>query len=307
MKQAPIAKHGAFDFLPKPFTCDELLSSVARACRAVELRLTLGARGPGADHRGDFHLGVQTWARPERDGTVSARGDGTGAPDPRPHREASSCPRSAPNSARAAGWCAVLTADGLAHNLWSPLGGRVLSCNDRPAGPARIPARREERRALGRPHPPRGPGRGTAQPDRVVAESLPAVRPLVTPGAKPPPGARKPVPGANAPFSIRDVRRLAYHRRTPDSGGPFRCSPRADGRTASSHHPLPREPARRRLGAAGPHHRLRQGGDGDDPAVRRPGGSEGPGGGAAARGGRFLAFVGTGSPASSRRPSASTR
>ena len=63
-------KHGAFDFLPKPFTCDELLSSVARASRAVLGRLNLTARGAGGVRHGEFHLGVQTWARPERDGTV---------------------------------------------------------------------------------------------------------------------------------------------------------------------------------------------------------------------------------------------
>ena len=31
-------KHGAFDFLPKPFTCDELLACVARARQALERR-----------------------------------------------------------------------------------------------------------------------------------------------------------------------------------------------------------------------------------------------------------------------------
>lgn len=32
-------KHGAFEFLPKPFTCEELLGSVARARQALESRL----------------------------------------------------------------------------------------------------------------------------------------------------------------------------------------------------------------------------------------------------------------------------
>lgn len=31
-------KHGAFEFLPKPFTCDELLACVARARQALESR-----------------------------------------------------------------------------------------------------------------------------------------------------------------------------------------------------------------------------------------------------------------------------
>ena len=119
-------KHGAFDFLPKPFTCDELLSSVARARRAVELRLTLGAR---ASHRGDFHLGVQTWARPERDGTVLL-----GVTDLELQTldriERVELPEPGAELRQGGRLLTVLTADGLAHGLWSPLSGRVLSCND---------------------------------------------------------------------------------------------------------------------------------------------------------------------------------
>lgn len=32
-------KHGAFEFLPKPFTCEELLACVARARQALDSRL----------------------------------------------------------------------------------------------------------------------------------------------------------------------------------------------------------------------------------------------------------------------------
>jgi len=122
-------KHGAFDFLPKPFTCDELLSSVARACRAVEMRLTLGARGPGVGHRGDFHLGVQTWARPERDGTVLL-GVTELELQTLERIEKVELPDVGAELRQGGRLVCVLTADGLAHNLWSPLGGRVLSGND---------------------------------------------------------------------------------------------------------------------------------------------------------------------------------
>lgn len=122
-------KHGAFDFLPKPFTCDELLSSVARACRAVEMRLTLGARGPGVGHRGDFHLGVQTWARPERDGTVLL-GVSELELQTLERIEKVELPDVGAELRQGGRLVCVLTADGLAHNLWSPLGGRVLSGND---------------------------------------------------------------------------------------------------------------------------------------------------------------------------------
>jgi DNA-binding response OmpR family regulator len=120
-------KHGAFDFLPKPFTCDELSSSVARACRAVELRLTLGARGPR--DRGDFHLGVQTWARPERDGTVLLGVTELELQTLEPIEKVE-LPDLGAELRQGGRLVCLLTADGLAHNLWSPLGGRVLSTND---------------------------------------------------------------------------------------------------------------------------------------------------------------------------------
>lgn len=119
-------KHGAFDFLPKPFTCDELLSSVARARRAVELRLTLGAR---AAHRGDFHLGVQTWARPERDGTVLV-GVTELELQTLDRIERVELPELGAEIRQGGRLLTVLTADGLAHSLWSPLSGRVLARND---------------------------------------------------------------------------------------------------------------------------------------------------------------------------------
>lgn len=120
-------KHGAFDFLPKPFTCDELLSSVARACRAVELRLALRARGAG--DRGDFHLGVQTWARPERDGTVLL-----GVTELQLQTlegiERVEFPETGADLRQGGRLVSVFTTDGLAHSLWSPLGGRVLAGNE---------------------------------------------------------------------------------------------------------------------------------------------------------------------------------
>lgn len=123
-------KHGAFDFLPKPFTCDELLSGVARAHRAIELRLNLGPRSPGAGRRGDFYLGEQTWARPERDGAALL-----GATEFQlqtvARLERLELPEAGAELRQGGRLACLLTIDGLAHTLWSPLSGRVLLGNDR--------------------------------------------------------------------------------------------------------------------------------------------------------------------------------
>jgi DNA-binding response OmpR family regulator len=123
-------KHGAFDFLPKPFTCDELLSSVARAGRAVLGRLNLGARRTGAGRRGDFRLGVQTWARPERDGTA-LMGVTELELETVLRLEKIELPEVGSELRQGGRLVGLLTAEGLSHTLWSPLGGRVLSRNER--------------------------------------------------------------------------------------------------------------------------------------------------------------------------------
>jgi DNA-binding response OmpR family regulator len=123
-------KHGAFDFLPKPFTCDELLSSVARAARAVLGRLNLSARRTGAGRRGDFRLGVQTWARPERDGTALL-GVTELELETVLRMEKIELPEVGSELRQGGRLVGLLTADGLSHTVWSPLGGHVLSRNDR--------------------------------------------------------------------------------------------------------------------------------------------------------------------------------
>jgi|CXWL01.1.fsa_nt_gi DNA-binding response OmpR family regulator len=132
---AAALKHGAFDFLPKPFTCDELLSCVARAIRAIELRLTLGAqgargaRGPAGARRGDFCLGLQTWARPEREGTALL-----GVTELQLQTveriDRLEIPGAGAELRQGGRLLDLVTADGLTHTLWSPLGGSVLAVND---------------------------------------------------------------------------------------------------------------------------------------------------------------------------------
>ena len=129
---AAALKHGAFDFLPKPFTCDELLSCVARAIRAIELRLVLAARGArdsAGARRGDFCLGLQTWARPEREGTALL-----GVTELQLQTveriDRLEIPGAGAELRQGGRLIDLVTADGLTHTLWSPLGGSVLAVND---------------------------------------------------------------------------------------------------------------------------------------------------------------------------------
>jgi CheY-like chemotaxis protein/glycine cleavage system H lipoate-binding protein len=123
-------KRGAFDFLPKPFTVEELLSCVHRARRAVELRLAPEARIPGPERGGDSHLGLQSWVRMEEGGSalmgVTEFMVQTIAPVERVE-----FPDVGAELRQGGRLGRLLTKDGLAHTVWSPLGGRVLVCNDR--------------------------------------------------------------------------------------------------------------------------------------------------------------------------------
>jgi len=59
-------REGAFDFLPKPFTYDELLSPVYRACRYLAQQSAGFSPLPPET----FLLGLQAWAKPEPDGSA---------------------------------------------------------------------------------------------------------------------------------------------------------------------------------------------------------------------------------------------
>ncbi len=56
---------GAFDFLPKPFTYEELMSPVLRACRDIGL----GNAAPPSNAEGLLMLGVQGWAKQSGEST----------------------------------------------------------------------------------------------------------------------------------------------------------------------------------------------------------------------------------------------
>ena len=123
-------KEGAFDFLPKPFTFDELLSSVHRACRAIELRHAPGGPPPAGDRGKYYQLGTQTWARIQDDGSALL-GITELALLVLDRIESIRFPDTDTEVQQGGRLVRVFTSDALAHNIWSPLSGRVVACNDR--------------------------------------------------------------------------------------------------------------------------------------------------------------------------------
>lgn len=127
-------RRGAFDFLPKPFTFDELRSPVRRALRYLA-RPEAPAAPPGY-----ARLGLHAWTCPEAGGTarlgltdtfVATAGSVAHLALPEPN-----------DLLWQGGPLARLTAaDGLDHVARAPLGGRVVEVNDRlAADPGRVAA-----------------------------------------------------------------------------------------------------------------------------------------------------------------------
>jgi len=122
-------RKGAFEFLPKPFTFEELLSPVMRAARYLALPLSDRVKLPNAEASGCYTLGMESWARVEEDGSgllgftqlflVSIdRIESIDFPD-------------VGGEIRQGGRLVrCTTADELPHDVWSPLSGRVLEINE---------------------------------------------------------------------------------------------------------------------------------------------------------------------------------
>lgn len=122
-------RKGAFDFLPKPFTFEELLSPVQRATRYLELSLSERLTLPAAEEAGSYTLGMESWARVQTDGsgllgftqlflrTISAI-------------ESIEFPAVDGELRQGARLVRCATNDKLSHDVWSPLSGRVLEVNE---------------------------------------------------------------------------------------------------------------------------------------------------------------------------------
>jgi FixJ family two-component response regulator/glycine cleavage system H lipoate-binding protein len=119
-------KNGAFDFLGKPFTFEELLSTALRASRFVALRASIGRTADEATHR--YRLGMSSWAKPEPDGTVQL---GITALFNQIVGRIDQIELPAINEElRQGGLLAQFVAqDDLKHTAWSALSGRVVAIN----------------------------------------------------------------------------------------------------------------------------------------------------------------------------------
>ncbi len=120
---------GAFDFLPKPFTFEELASQVDRAHRFAKLPIKQRLQPPPADFAGCYFLGAQSWARPDVDGAWSLGLTAILLQTIDPIQSIELPP--VDGEIRQGGpLVRIATADALVHTIWSPLSGKVLRRNE---------------------------------------------------------------------------------------------------------------------------------------------------------------------------------
>lgn len=118
-------KNGAFDFLPKPFTFEELLSTVHRAGRARTLSgAILKTIAPSC-----YRLGVQVWVRIDHDGAAQL-----GITDLFQQTAGSIVqvvlPALNESVQQGSRMAEILTTDQMKHTVYSALSGRVVACNN---------------------------------------------------------------------------------------------------------------------------------------------------------------------------------
>jgi glycine cleavage system H lipoate-binding protein len=122
-------KKGAFDFLPKPFSFEELVSQVHRASRFAKLPIKLRVQPPPAEFAGCYFLGSQTWARLDVDGSwlLGLAPILLQTIDPIRSIE---FPDADSEIQQGGLLVRITTEDDLVHNAWSPLSGEIVLVND---------------------------------------------------------------------------------------------------------------------------------------------------------------------------------
>ena len=128
---------GAIDFVPKPFTSDELLSAVGRALRLRAIRQSVRTTGSGPldssllivpcppkCHR----LGYSSWVSLEEDGTALI---GTTHLFTKivEHMEGLELLGVNEEIAQGTACAQIRTVDGLVHPVLAPVSGRIIECN----------------------------------------------------------------------------------------------------------------------------------------------------------------------------------
>jgi len=119
---------GAFDYIPKPFAFEELLSAVQRAGRFIALRAADHRVGSAAAPPHRYRLGIGSWAKADPDGTAllgitNLFGQLVG-------RISHVDLPSVNDELRQGGPLAqVVAQDEMKHTAWSALSGRIIAVN----------------------------------------------------------------------------------------------------------------------------------------------------------------------------------
>jgi CheY-like chemotaxis protein/glycine cleavage system H lipoate-binding protein len=116
---------GSFDFVPKPFDVEELVSVVHRALRYFEHP----PRDLESDREQHF-LGRHSWVRMETDGaaTIGAAETFISIEEP---IESIDCTDTDGHTTQGKAFCTLRSRDGLAHRVRAPLSGQVIAQNSR--------------------------------------------------------------------------------------------------------------------------------------------------------------------------------
>jgi len=119
---------GAFDYLPKPFAFQELLSPIRRACNFLDLSDQDRAPVPDDQKSNFLCLGNVSWARPESENTFIVGPTLAFLNSVGPFREIA-FPSLNDDVQQGGPLAKFITEDDFMHILWAPLGGGVLAVN----------------------------------------------------------------------------------------------------------------------------------------------------------------------------------
>lgn len=122
-------KNAAFDFLPKPFTFEELLSTVHRAGRALALPSAARDNSAHAAAPPRYRLGLQAWAKINDDGSAQLGVTNLFLQTVGPIRQVV-LPALNETVQQGGRLAEIVAADQMKHTVWSALSGRVVARHD---------------------------------------------------------------------------------------------------------------------------------------------------------------------------------